>query len=448
VPGALTTTELEAVLAPLAAANRRLADDWPGDRPERQPVHTVYGGAHLFEANIARKLGDLALGMMHTYAPDGDALARALGLEGDRRLAAAVHERVARKLEREPVEDYRIDFEDGYGHRPDAEEDAAAERAAREVARGMRDGTLAPFIGIRVKAMSEELKRRAARTLDVFITTLAGETGGELPERFVVTLPKVAMVEQVAAFCAVLDALEARLGLARGTVRVELMVELTQALFDGEGRSNLPRLVRATGGRAVAAHFGTYDYTASANITAVHQRMDHPACDFAKHVMQVALSGSGIWLSDGATNVMPTPPHRGEALGDAERAENAAVVHRAWRTAYGHIRHSLAGGFYQGWDLHPGQLPVRYAACFAFFLEGLEAASERLRNFMQKAAQATVVGDVFDDAATGQGLLNYFLRAHGSGAITDEELASSGLTLDELRTRSFLRILEGRRARG
>jgi len=121
------------------------------------------------------------------------------------------------------------------------------------------------------------------------------------------------------------------------------------------------------------------------------------------------------------------------------------VVHRAWRLHAEHIRHSLVNGFYQGWDLHPAQLPSRYAAVYAFFLEGLGAASERLKNFVQKTAQATLVGDVFDDAATGQGLLNYFLRAMNCGAISEREATEmSGLTLEELRSRSFLKILSKR----
>ena len=103
-------------------------------------------------------------------------------------------------------------------------------------------------------------------------------------------------------------------------------------------------------------------------------------------------------------------------------------------------------GFYQGWDLHPAQLPSRYAAVYSFFLEGLGPASERLKNFVEKAAQATLVGDVFDDAATGQGLLNYFLRALNCGAMTEREaIEMSGLTVDELRTRSFVKILNGRK---
>jgi hypothetical protein len=173
--------------------------------------------------------------------------------------------------------------------------------------------------------------------------------------------------------------------------------------------------------------------------------MLHPACDFARNMMQVSFGGTGVWLSDGATNIMPVPPHRGDSLSDEQIEENRTVVHRAWRLHYDHCRHSLSNAFYQGWDLHPGQLPTRYAAVFTFFLEGLDAASERLRNFVEKAAQATLVGDVFDDAATGQGLLNYFLRAINCGAVTEQEaLELTSLTLDELRSGSFVKILKNR----
>src|SRR5439155_22337503 len=124
---------------------------------------------------------------------------------------------------------------------------------------------------------------------------------------------------------------------------------------------------------------------------------------------------------------------------------NRAVVHRAWNLQYEHIRHSLVGAFYQGWDVPPAQLPTRYAAVYAFSLDGLDAASARLRNFVEKAAKATLVGDVFDDAATGQGLLNYFLRAINCGALTEEEaLRLSGLTHDELVSGSFVKILKNR----
>jgi hypothetical protein len=208
-------------------------------------------------------------------------------------------------------------------------------------------------------------------------------------------------------------------------------------------------LVAAGQGRIRSAHFGTYDYTAGLSITAAYQRMGHPACDFAKSVMQVALAGTGVWLSDGATGIMPVPMHRpaeGQSLTREEIHQNRQSVHRAWALHYADVRHSLETAFYQGWDLHPAQLPTRYAAVFAFFLEGLDAAAERLRNFLAKAAQATLVGDVFDDAATGQGLLNYFLRAINSGAVSEAEaMRLTGLTAEDFQSRSFTRILQRRR---
>jgi len=443
----LSVDALREVMAPLARANAAFAARHPGDAGGRQPVHTVYGGAQLFRADVASRMGALALRSLDQFAPDAATLAGALGVPA--RLADAVYARVRDKLAREPVEDFRIDYEDGYGNRPDAEEDGHASSVAAEVATGMATGVLPPFIGIRIKPFTEELRERSVRTLDLFLTTLVGASGGALPANFVVTLPKITVPEQVTAMADLCERLEAGLGLAAGALRFEMMVETPQSIFAEDGTVALPRLLDEARGRCIAAHFGTYDYTASNNITAAHQHMNHPACDFARQVMQVSLAGRGVWLSDGATNVMPVAPHRaaaGEALSAAQEEENRTVVHRAWKLCYDHIQHSLELGFYQGWDLHPAQLPIRYAAVYTFFLDGLDAAAERLSNFVAKAAQATLVGDVFDDAATGQGLLNFFLRAINSGAISEEEAAPRcGLTLEELRTRSFVAILAGRR---
>jgi len=441
--------EARDVLERLATANRAAAARYPGDRPARQPVHTVYGGAHLYKAETTRRLGELALRAMDSYARDPDELARGVGMSATPALARTVHDRVRAKLGREPVEDFRIDFEDGFGARPDAEEDATAREAARQVARGMAEGLLPPFIGIRIKSFGEEWARRGARTLELFVDTLLGDSasGGRLPDGFVVTLPKVTIAEQPRALVRLLEILERRHGLPAGALRLEVMIEATQALIGADGRSPLPAFLDACEGRCTGAHLGTYDFTASCNITAAYQAMDHPLCDLAKGMMVLAYAGTGVFLSDGATNVMPVGPHKGTALTAAEAEENRAVVHAAWRLAHRHIRHSLEGGFYQGWDLHPAQLPVRYATCYSFFLEGFAAAAERLRNFVEKAAQATLIGDVFDDAATGQGLLNYFLRALNSGAISLEEAEQTGLRRDELELRSFARILEARRRR-
>ena len=466
---------------PLRQANEEFSRHYPGETGRRQPVHTVYGGAHLFKSDSARRLGSLARRSLDQFAPDFLTFARAIDLPGAGELpetvdeanelvsflrnepeqarkekkaawlAYTIYRRVTEKLQREPVEDFRIDFEDGYGNRPDDEEDGHAVSAAEETAEGSKNGTLPPFIGIRIKPFNEELRARSFRTLDIFISTLVERNQGQLPENFVVTLPKITIPEQVSTLAALLAQFEKRLGLDDGSLKFEMMIETTQSIINHRGEINLPLLLAAGEGRCVAAHFGTYDYTAGCNITAAHQHMLHPACDFAKHMIQVSFAGTGIWLSDGATNIMPVAPHRfvegGPPLTQEQIEENKEVVHRAWRLHYQHIQHSLTNAFYQGWDLHPAQLPTRYAAIYAFFLESLEAASERLKNFVEKAAKATLVGDVFDDAATGQGLLNYFLRAINCGAITEAEaIQLSGLTLPELHSASFVRILKNRQA--
>ncbi|HEX2404259.1 MAG TPA: aldolase/citrate lyase family protein, partial [Acidimicrobiia bacterium] len=290
----------------LGEVSARLGTDFPGESPERQPVHTVYGGAHLFTANTAERLGELSLAALDRWAPVPDDLASILGLLGS--LSAPVHSLVAEKLRREPVEDFRIDFEDGYGHRPDEEEDGHARSAAEELAAGMAAGTLPPFTGIRIKSLSSELHRRSLRTLDLFVTT-AVEKGGHLPTGFTVTLPKIQDVEQVLVLSEALAQIEQELGI--DPIPIELMVETPQTVIDREGTTGVRKFVDAGQGRVRGAHFGTYDYTASLTITAAHQTMTHPACDFARHALQVSLAGTGVWISDGATNVMPVPPHRG-----------------------------------------------------------------------------------------------------------------------------------------
>jgi citrate lyase beta subunit len=408
----------------------------------------VYGGAHLFKADTAARLGATALRVLDEYAPDAATLASALGIPPAS--ADRVYARVREKLTREPVEDFRLDFEDGYGNRPDKDEDDHAESAAVEVAAAAKNGTLPPFIGIRIKNLGDELRDRALRTLRLFMDRMLKETRGQLPPNFVVTLPKILRSADPQLLAQTMSMVEASNKLPQSTLRMELMIETPQSIFDERGLVSLPSLVAAARGRVVAAHFGTYDYTASLGVTAAHQHMRHPVCDFARGVMQVALAGTDVWLSDGATNVLPVPIHRtadAAPLTPAQIADNRAAIHRAWRLHYHDIRHSLTNAFYQGWDLHPAQLVTRYAAVYAFFLESLDAASERLRNFISKAAQATLVGEVFDDAATGQGLLNFFLRALNCGAVREDEIgALTGLTLEELRSGSFVKIVGGRRA--
>ena len=466
-------SEQQGILDELKVSNIAFQNIYPGESGERQPVHTVYGGAQLFKESTIPNLARLALKNFETYAPNFIVLAKALELpnhdilpdqpedmnalfanlnamsESELKkeaswLALTVHKKIRTKLINEAVEDFRIDFEDGFGNRPDAEEDATAEFTALETAKAMEAGTISPFIGIRVKPFTEELKDRGVRTLDIFISTLANATGGKLPDNFVVTLPKVTIPAQVTALVRLFELIEKNSEIPAGDLKMEIMIETTQSVVGENGTNALRSLVEAGEGRCIGAHFGTYDYTASCNITANYQTMDHPVCDFAHHMMRVALGQTGVFLSDGATNVMPVGPHRGKDLTAEQLQENMDVVHAAWKMAYDHSRHSLWNGFYQGWDLNPAQIPIRYAAVFSFFLENYDSAADRLKNFMEKAGQATLSGDVFDDAATGQGLLNYFIKALNCGAIDESEVVSTGLTLEEINTRSFAKILKDR----
>ncbi len=460
----LTNDLTSSILSRLQTANTAFTQRYPGDSPARQPIQTVYGGAQMFKSDTAQKLGASALATMAEYAPNFVEFAQCLRFKGAEILptessaiealattvqasphaarteneaawlAHTVYSRVMEKLRREAVEDFRIDFEDGYGNRPDAEEDHHAEFTALEVAKGMKEGTLPPFIGIRIKTFSEELKARSIRTLDIFVTTLVGATNSILPPNFVVTLPKVIAPEQVTALVEIFKILETKLSLPSGSLKLEIMVETPQSIFDPQGRTALPAFVAAAEGRCTGAHFGVYDYTASCNITASYQSLTHPACDFARSVMKVALAGTGVWISDGATNIMPVGQHKASAdkpLTQEQHRENHEAVHRAWRLNFEHVNHTLMNAYYQGWDLHPAQFPIRYAAVYLFYLSEFKGAALRLKTFMGKAAQATLLGDVFDDAATGQGLLNFFLRGVNCGAITEQEALETGLTIEE-----------------
>ncbi|MFJ4624712.1 DUF6986 family protein [Streptomyces sp. NPDC088812] len=391
--------EISASLAPVDAELERL---YPGDPGTRQPVHTVYVPGDAFTADTLRSWGDRALAALDEHAPDAASFAAVLGLSGD--LAEPVYTRVRAKLEREPIEDMRVDFEDGYGPRPDAEEDEAAARAARLIAEAYAKGTAAPYMGIRMKCMEAAVRDRGIRTLDIFLTGLT-EAGG-LPDGLVLTLPKVTYPQQVTAMVRLLEAFEKARGLAPGRLGFEIQIETSQAVLAADGTAGVARMIQAAEGRATGLHYGTFDYSACLGVSAAHQASDHPAADHAKAVMQVAAAGTGVRVSDGSTNVLP--------VGPTER------VHDAWRLHYGLTRRALARAYYQGWDMHPGHLPTRYAAVFAFYREGFVQAAERLARYADRAA-----GDVMDEPATAKALSGYLLRGLDCGALDPAEVTGA-----------------------
>jgi citrate lyase beta subunit len=413
----------------LDAANDEFVRRHPGERAERQPVQSFIEGAQHFRPDTIPSLGRRALEWLDQYAPDGEMLARAMMFSGrERAFADDMHRRVAGKLESEPVEDYRIDFEDGYGTHPDAAEDAQVMRCADATVAAMRARTLPPSFGIRVKPLTRELAARSLQTTDLFIQSVVSGSGGALPPNFIVTLAKVTVTEQVAYFARHLETLERRFELPEGALGMEIMVEAPRAIMDWDGRCPLPGYIDAARGRVVAASLGTYDYTAALGITAAHQRQRHPACEHARLVMQVALAGTGVRVSDGSTAILPVEP--------VER------VHEAWRLHHGDVKHALKMGIYSGWDLHPAQLVSRYAAVYAFYLTGLESASRRLATFLQTVARGDAPRDIADDVATGQALLNFLLRALACGAADRAETAAlTGLRAELLDGRPFRSVL-------
>ncbi|HEX6358280.1 DUF6986 family protein [Actinophytocola sp.] len=374
---------------------------YPGDAGGRQPVHTCYVPADQVTDDLPVQWGAAALAVLEAHAPGPLAFAEVLGLPA--RLAETVHQKVVAKLATEPVEDLRIDFEDGYGHQPDTAEDEDAVRCA-----GLAAVLDVLSVGIRFKSF--EYFARGVRTLDLFLTQLP-----TVPDGLTLTFPKVTAVEQVTALCELLGLLESRLDLPEGRLRFEIQIETTQSIVDSTGSFTIPRFISAGRGRVSGLHFGTYDYTAACGLSAGEQHLAHAACDFARHVMQVSAAGTGVRLSDGSTNVLP--------VGDRE------AVHEAWREHYRLTLRSLKHGFYQGWDLHPAQLVTRYAANYAFYLGNAEADAKRLRAYVDKVDEG-----VLDEPATAQALALSMLRAVDCGALSSADVTRlCGLSEVDLR---------------
>lgn len=405
----------------LAGTDQLLEQAYPGDPGTRQPVHTVYVPADRFTPDTARQWGEQAVAAL---GPDGlRGLAESVAPEGvDAATVAAVVAAVERKLAVEPIEDLRLDFEDGFGDRGDEVEDEWAVKAARTVAEAVKAGTAPPFIGLRFKCFEAATRDRGLRTLDLFLTTLVREGGlreagvseDGLPAGLVITLPKVSALEQVEVMVEACEQLEQALGLPAGRLRFEVQMETAPMILGVDGTCPIPSMLHRTGGRVEALHYGTYDYSDSLMIAAAYQSMEHPAADHAKAVMQVAVAGTGVRLSDGSTNILPA--------GDEAQRQAAWALHARL------VRRHLERGFYQGWDLHPAQLPTRFLATTFFYRDGFAAAALRLKNYVQGIESA-----IMDEPATARALARFVHRGVLCGAISEQELVQQAeLTEQEL----------------
>jgi citrate lyase beta subunit len=377
--------ELDRRLTPVDAV--RLTR-FPGEWPERQPVHTCYVPADAVVPGVAQAWGTAALAALDEHGlPD-------LGL--DPALVEQVLPRVRAKLAAEPVEDLRIDAEDGYRGTPDHEDDDVR-YAAATLAADVAAGVAPPSVGIRAKSLEAPTRHRGVRSLDLFLECLGAR-------RAVITLPKVTDVEQVRAFLPVLDALR---DAHRVNLDLELQVETPQAVLGPDGTATVARMVHIAGPRLIGLHYGTYDYSAALGISAAYQSSDHPAADFAKQVMQVAVAGTGAHAVDGSTNVLPVGP--------------TEHVHAAWQLHARLVRRALVRGLYQGWDLHPAQLVTRYAATYAFFRAALPAAVGRVTAYLDR-----VDAGVLDEPATARALAGVLRRGLECGAVDEAEMAAAG----------------------
>jgi len=389
----------------LRDADAALARRYPGDPTGRQPVHTVYVPADQFTSGTPAQWGDRALELLAAFAPDPAAASRATGL--DRAVVEEVYPRVTAKLASQPVEDLRVDFEDGYGTRPDEEEDAAVAAAVDGLAAYRGKAAPAPsWYGIRCKSLERPSRHRGVRTLVGVLAGLCGDTPTGVPDGLRVTLPKVTSVAQVEAMVHLLDTLERRLDLPGGSLRFEIQVETPQAVLGPDGTAGVAPMVHAAAGRCTGLHYGTFDYSASLGITAAHQSPAHPAADHAKAVMQVAAAQTGVTCSDGSTNVV--------AFADQDQAS------ATWRGHAGLVSRALERGFYQGWDMHPGHLPSRYLATYAFHRAAMPAAAARLRHYVDRTSS-----DVMDEPATARALSMAVLRGVRCGAVDEAEVAAA-----------------------
>lgn len=400
-----------------ALASARLAADdaafdvaYPGDPVTRQPLHTCYVPADRAWTRTPRTWGDTALAVLDRLGPPP-------GTE-------SVADRIRGKLQAQPVEDLRIDLEDGYGHRPDAEEDAHAETAGTTLA-ALGSDPQGPFVsGVRVKGLQPETRARGLRSLLTVVDAARAGDPGWPRRRTVVVLPKATSPAQVAAMAEVLATVETSRGLPAGSLRLEVQVEVPQALVGADGRIAVAGMLSAGAGRVEGLHFGTYDFSAAVGVSGGHQASDHPLADHAKALMQLAAAGTGARVVDGSTNILPA--------GDDD------TVLDAWETHARLVRRALRRGLYQGWDLHPGQLVTRYGVTYAFLREEFAVAAPRLRAYVERGP-GRGDGATLDEPATARALAGAVLRGVDCGAVEEAEaLAATGLK------RSVLDRLAGR----
>ncbi|KQR98968.1 aldolase [Williamsia sp. Leaf354] len=388
---------MDAILDPVDA---RLDAMYPDVRVDEQPVHTVYVGADVVASDTLSLWSTEAVSIAEANRPVLVALSSDASVDA-----------VIARLRRDPVDDLRIDLEDGYGNRPDDVEDAHARAAGEVLAHWSRTAT-GPRLtsGVRCKGLGPAERRRGLRSMEMVLTGAGG-----VPDRFVFTVPKLRAVEQVDAVVALCEEIERAHGLGENTVRFELQIESPQAVIGFDGTATVAAAIHRSGPRLSGLHYGTYDYSAAMGVVSAHQSLEHPVADHAKAVMLAAAAQTGVWVSDGSTQVVPT--------GDPDRVASALRRHHRL------VRRSLERGIYQGWDMHPGHLVTRWLAVQTFFAEAMPAAAARLGGHLERVtgdgtAESGSDTGVLDEPATARAMATVVARGWACGAFTHDDVAA------------------------
>ncbi|QBE50078.1 DUF6986 family protein [Leucobacter triazinivorans] len=385
-------------------------------RPQgiEQPLHTVYVPADQARDGIVEHW---RAGALDAAAAVGglDGVADCIGVADDRR--GEVVARAEEKLARQPVEDLRFDFEDGYGYRDDEEEDACAERAGALAGQLIRAEDGPDRIGLRMKPLDRRGSRRGVRTLERFLGAYLAAAGAEPVSALTglrITLAKVMTGAQVEAMGEICGALEDGHGLAPESLGIELQIEVPHVVAPIRPSDAL--VVLAGAPRVRALHFGTYDYTSAQGVLPGEQRSTHPVAQHAKRAMQAAAAVHGVEVCDGSSNLVP--------------AGDRSMRVGAWARHAEQVREALRDGIPQGWDLHPAQLPSRFLASYDVLRGELAHAVRRVRA-AERGAAAGDGAEVLDEPATLRMLGAFLARGVRTGAVDPDELGP-GLELPRL----------------
>jgi citrate lyase beta subunit len=410
----------------------------PSIQVTERRFHTFYGGAHLFKETTFSRMTQLGQQGFERFFATPKALgdwydlvfhvpADNVKIEGALRQGSVgfseadltqLHTLLKACISRQFLEDYRIDFEDGYGVHEPTEELAQAERSAKVLAQVLASAPsleALPNVGIRLKPFSGGQAAHSVRLLGHFFETLQANVSLEKLPSFWVTLPKCRMAAEGVKLAQLLESLEVALGLASNTFGMELMFETLegiQALGNRDFVQHwLPEVADGCCQRPTALVLGTFDTCAEWGIASRNQGHQHPLMDYVR--LQALGWGNqiGAQVVDSITRTVPQLSMDGEPL----------AVHGR------HVAHSLALGVSAGWDIHPLQVLARHAVRLAMVFSGLSAALERLERFLTARTHASRVGAGFDDLATVRGLVLQLEQAERLGLVSVQQIIAQGV---------------------